>query len=340
EYEDSDVETKSIGISQTIDWGDQRGSRTAIADAELVKAMADYEVANQSFISELLTGLAEHQTNSELAVLNRQSLKLMDDFKRIAEQRYQAGDLNQVELNLARLAYSQAIMEQATVLSDATQARENLRSLLGDLPSKLPELPEQLPEPEINQELESFLQKLPVIRAQLAELQVAKQNVELRKSEKAWNPTISVKAGTEGDDDLIGLNLSLPLNIRNNFGAEVDAAQQQLIASEQRAHLAYRNSRASLIVTTERYRNLLNAWNNWREYSRESVNQQLNLIKQLWQAGDISAADYLLQLKQALETQAAGLELRNQLWQVAFNWMSQTNTIDIWLNITQPEKNN
>ncbi len=341
DYEDATDVTQTIGISQTIDWGDQQGSRTSMAQAQMNKASANYTMAIQSLISDLLTALAKHQTGNGLALLSNHTLLLMQEFKQIAEQRYQAGDLSQVELNLARLAYNQSLMEQAGILSDAAESREQLRVLLGSMPQTLPLLPEQLPEPELEENLEGFLQQLPEIRAQLAGVQAAKQQVEIRKSEKAWDPTISVTAGTEGDDDLIGVNLSIPLNIRNTFSAEVDAAQQDLIAREQRTQLAYRNARGELIVTTERYQNLLHAWNNWRDNSRNSVGQQLKLIKQLWQAGDISAADYLLQIKQALETQAAGLQLRNQLWQVAFNWMRQTNSIDSWLNIeiNSPVKN-
>jgi len=333
DYEDASATTQFIGLSQTIDWGDQQGSRNSVANAQLIKAMAAYEMATQNVMKNILGGFAEYQTGTELAALSQQTLRLMQGFKQIAEQRFQVGDVNQVELNLARLAFNQALMDQAGTLSNATEARESLRALLGSLPESIPALPEQLPSPKLTDELESFLQQLPVIRAQLAGVEIARKQIELRKSEKAWDPTVSVSAGSEGKEDLIGFNLSIPLNIRNSFSAEVDAAQQDLIASQQRTQLAYRDARGRLIVTTERYNNLLNAWNSWRENSRGSVDQQLVLIKQLWQAGDISAADYLLQLKQALETQATGFELRNQLWQVAFDWMSQTNTIDNWLNI-------
>lgn len=340
DYEDTGVTTQSIGISQTIDWGDKRGSRNQFATAQLNKATATYEMAMQTIIKKLLGGFANFQTGTELAELSKETLQLMQEFQEIAKQRYQAGDVNQVALNLAQLAYNQALMEQAGILSNATEARENLRALLGSLPAELPVLPEQLPVPTLNQDLEAFLQQLPIIRAQLANVDIARKQVELRKSEKAWDPTISVRAGSEENESLVGFNLSIPLNIRNSFSAEVDAAQQDLISRQQRMQLAYRDARARLIVTTERYKNLLNAWNSWRENSRNSVEQQLVLIKQLWQAGDISASDYLLQLKQALETQAAGFELRNQLWQVAFDWMSQTNTIDNWLSIDTMQSEN
>jgi len=332
---------QTVGISQTIDWGDLQGSRTAIGRMGLQKATASYKLASQSFLSDLLMRQADHQTQIALQKLSNESLALMASFKTIAESRYRAGDLSQVELNLALLAYHQALMEQANVQSDASEAREKLRVLLGysagdfvgDSFKKIPGLPEQLPTPKIKGDLDSFLQTLPLVKVQLADLQLSRNQVELKKSERAWNPTIGVRAGKEDDDSLIGFNLSIPLNVRNNFSAEVDAAQQESIATEQRAHIAFRDARARIIVATERYRSLLTAWNNWRKYGRSSVDQQLSLIKKLWQSGDISASDYLLQLKQALETRATGLKLRNQLWQVAFEWMSLTDRLDDWLNI-------
>jgi len=333
EYEDAEVKMQTIGYSQTIDWGDQQGSRTSVSQAELNQVMANYDMTMQSFIRDLLVGLAANQTQKELEQLSSQTLGLMSEFKSIAERRHNAGDLNKADLNLARLAYNQSLMERANAQSNAIEALENLRALLGGLPTSLPPLPEQLPEPVLKKELDAFLKQLPIIKSQMAQVNVARQEVALRKSEKSWDPTVSVTAGTEGDESLIGLNLAIPLNIRNNFSAEVDVAFQKLVANEQRAQLAFRDTRASLIITTKRYQNLLNAWNHWRDHSQASVNQQLVLIKNLWNTGDISASDYVLQLKQALEAQATGFELRDQLWRVAFKWMTLTASIDNWLNI-------
>jgi cobalt-zinc-cadmium efflux system outer membrane protein len=333
DYEDTAEITKSVGIKQTIDWGDQQGSRTALAKANLNKASINYNVVVQSFISSVLAGLAENQTEKDLVELNNKTLKLMNEFKRVADRRFQAGDLTQVELNLTKLAYTQAVIEQVNAQTHAIEAYEKLQAILGMEPLTIPMLPEQLVGPVFKIEQEELLRNLPIVRAQLAQVEFAKQKIAVRKSEQAWNPTIGVSAGLEGSDNLIGLNLSLPLNIRNDFSAEVDVAQQELIASEQRAQQAYRNTKSKLNITTERYRNLLSAWNNWRVNSRENVEQQLMLIEQLWQVGEISATDYLLQLKQIVEIQAAGLELRNQLWQAAFDWMNLTATVNNWLNI-------
>ena len=225
------------------------------------------------------------------------------------------------------------MLDQVNAQSKATDSREKLRSIIGSLPKSLPLLPEQLPEPILNDDLEYILRNLPVVRAQLAKVQLAKQQIALRKSEQAWSPTVGVTAGSEGGENLIGLNLSIPLNARNNFSAEVDVARQELIASEQRAQTAYRNTRARLAITTERYSDLLSASNHWRENGRISIEQQLILVDKLWQVGEITATDYLMQIKQVLDIQVAGLELRSQLWLVAFDWMNLTATADDWLNI-------
>jgi len=333
DYEETDIETKSVGIRQTLDWGDQRGSRTAAAQAQFNHAMASYEQAIQTLLKEQLSRIAEYQTNQELKQLADEKLKLMLEFKQVSERRFEAGDLNQVERNLTQLSYSQAVMEQANVNADAIEAREALYVMFNNLPKELPHLPAELPPPELESDLEKFIQQLPAVRQTIAEINSARQTVKLRKSETAWNPTIGLSAGKEGDENLVGVNLSFPLNIRNNYSAEVDSANESLIAIEQRAHIAFREIRARIISTNGRYKALLHAWKNWQDKSRNSVDQQLILVKKMWQVGDISTADYLLQLKQALETKATGIELRNQLWQVAFEWMSMVSTLDDWLNI-------
>lgn len=338
-YQNSTDITKTVGVNQTIDWGDQKESRTAVAKAELLKIKTQYAVTAQSFVANLLIGMAQSQTTKQLTALSSKTLQLMQEFQLVAERRRKAGDLNQIDLNLAHLAYSQALMKHAKILSNASEANENLRAIMGTIPAELPALPEQLPTPMLEDDLESFLMSLPNIRFSLADVQSKKQQITLRRSEQAWDPTIGITAGTEGSDNLIGLNLRIPLNVRNDFSAEVDVAYQDMVASEQRAQQDFRDTKANLIATTERYQYLLSAWNNWRQNSRESVEQQLKLIDKLWQAGDISATDYLLQVKQALEIQVTGFELRNELWQTAFDWMKLTASVDEWLNINLQENN-
>lgn len=336
--EDASSNTAYIQLSQTIDFGDRRGSRTSVAQARLLKTGADYEQAIQELAHDLLIAIADKHTQDQLAVLAERGLQLMQEFADIAEQRFQAGDLNQVELDLARLAYSEALMTHAQALSDAAAAKQRLRAIFVQQPASLPVLPDELPNAQLPADTDSYVRSLPVMRSLEASVAARRYTVELRKSERSWDPTIAVRGGKEDEDRLIGATLTIPLNIRNTFRAEVEEAQQDLISLEQQAQQMFRDQRARVLATTERYRLLEKAWLNWKKTGRVSVKRQLNLIKQLWRAGDMSTTEYLVQLKQALDTQSAGYELRGRTWQAGFDWLLVTASINDWLQILQEGK--
>ncbi len=333
--ENASTNTSYIQLSQTLDMGDRRGSRTRVAQSRLLKAGADYTMALQDLTHDLLIAIARKRTQDELATLAGRGLQLMQEFANVAERRYQAGDLNQVELTLARLAYAEALMTHAQALSDAAAAKEALRAIFIRLPDSLPALPDELPDARLPADRNGFIRSLPVMRALEATVSAKRYTVELRKSERSWDPTIALRGGKEDSDTLVGATLTIPLNIRNPYRAEVEEAQQDLISSEQLAQQTFLDQRARVLATTERYRLLQQAWNDWKKTGRVSVNRQLRLIKKLWRAGDMSTTEYLVQLKQALDTQAAGYELRGRAWQAGFDWLRVTGSINEWLQVNR-----
>jgi len=332
--ERADVNSSYLQISQTIDMGDQRGSLTNVAQAELVKAKADFELAVLQLQNDLVSTYIEHDTQSELSKLSGDALKLMREFTKIAELRYKTGDLSQVELDLARLAHSEAVLDHANVLSEAISAREKLNAIFISLPTTLPALRSKLPQAKLPNDIEAFLRTLPKVRSREAMINIARSTVKLRRSERRINPTVALRGGRDGSESIVGLSLSIPLNVRNNYSAEIEVAQQQLIESEQLGHQAFRDQRAKVLASTQRLQLLRKAWLIWKKTGQSSVSRQLESIKRLWRAGDMSTSDYLVQLKQTLDTQVAGIELRNKLWNSTLEWLLVTASIDDWLNLT------
>jgi cobalt-zinc-cadmium efflux system outer membrane protein len=74
------------------------------------------------------------------------------------------------------------------------------------------------------------------------------------------------------------------------------------------------------------------AWAAWEHSGQPSQSSQLALLERLWQAGELSTADYLLQLNQTLDTRTSALELRGQLWRSWFDWLAASGRFDGWLN--------
>lgn len=333
--EDTADQSASIGISQSLDWSNKRKTRGDVASYEREAVAAQLHQVRQKLAIELLNGITQNDVALQLSNLASEREQLMQQFADLAAQRRQTGDLNQVELDLARLALAEAQLQKSQALFNLTDARLSMESVLGENLSLLITLPDSPTNADIvNPNIDQMLNNLPAIRVQVARLAAASKRVKLRTLEKRPDPTFGVRVGQEESNLLAGISISVPLYIRNNFSAEVDGANADRMQIELEAQDIFRRARAKLSASLERYQLTNMAWDNWLQTGQESLGNQLSVLERLWRAGEISTTDYLVQINQTLETRAAAVELRGQLWQSWFNWLEASGQIDLWLGIS------
>jgi cobalt-zinc-cadmium efflux system outer membrane protein len=332
EYENSDTETRAGGISQAIDWADKRGARTGIAAYELDTAEAGRAVVRQLLAAEILSTLADHATAVAQQELGEQRSVLMERFGGLAERRRQAGDLAQVELDLATLAVAEARFQQAAVTIAKIQTLQALIAVAGGNAGQRPALPAVLPELELQQlDRQALLQSLPALRKSMARVAAARATVKLRSRERRPDPTVTLRAGKEESDTLTGVNVSIPLFVRNTLRAEVDAASAELLQAESDANDLHRRSMAELEAAGLTYQLSRSAWQVWERSGAVSLGEQIKLLQRLWQAGEINTTDYLVQLKQALDTRASAIEQRGRMQQAWIDWLLASGQVENWL---------
>ncbi|MES1944527.1 outer membrane protein [Salinisphaera sp. PC39] len=328
----------TVGLEQALDWSDKRGANINIASAELQVARAEYIVRRQQLTGELLSGLADYHTAEAAQALAQERARLMTDFSDLSQKRRRAGDLSQIELDLASLARTQADLELSLAATDLAQAGQNLAAVTGQAVQDWPELPADIPAP-VDFDAQALLTALPQIRALQARSAAARARVELRRRERRPDPTLGATVGQErtfrnGEDDsfgVVGLNLSVPLFVRNSFAAEVDTANAELAEAEQTKHEAFRRAQARLLSAAERYRLSHAAWQAWQRSGRPSLSSQVSQLDRIWKYGEMSTADYLVQLNQTLETRAAALKIQNRLWDAWADWLVASGEVDDWL---------
>lgn len=172
---------------------------------------------------------------------------------------------------------------------------------------------------------------------QLARLhmEIAHAKVKLRQREQRPNPNIAIRTGKEGKDSLTSIRFSMPLFVRNNFGAEVDAANEQLIQQERHAIHTRRLLLAKLTSSARTFNVNRQAWVEWQATGRQNLLLHEKLLTRLWQAGELSTAEYLIQLKQVLNTEASAIEHRRQLWQSWTQWLMASGNISSWITINK-----
>ena len=331
--ENAKDDSRAIGVSQSFDWANKRESRTAVAESQRLAAEAEYHSIRWNLSIELLSGLAQNQAARDRLNLAEQRQALMQDFADLARRRFNAGDLAQVELDLAQLSLIDAQILKATVASQLAEARQSIRNLVPDsrygslpeLSSNFPVFPIGLNEPQL------LVRQLPRVLATEMNVEAVRAQVELRQRERRPDPTLSLAAGKEDDESLVGLNLSIPLFVRNNFSNEVIAASADLVEAEQLYTDTVQRAVSRFTSASERYRSTSEAWSGWEMTGQASLSRQTELLQRLWEAGELSTTDYLVQLRQTLDVRENAVDLWETLWLAWFEWLLASGQLDTWL---------
>ena len=323
-----------LGLRQRIDLVDKRSARTAVAAADRLAVHADYIFTRRAVTADLLSGLAAYQTGVERDALATKRVRLMQDFAALTKKRYEAGDIARVEFNLAILVFADARMKQATVRTMLIDARQQVTNLIPpDITTPWPALQSGLPALPAQDDLESLLTALPEVQAAQRRVDSAKAVIALRKRQKVLDPTVGVTHGDEAGNPLIGVNLTLPLPLRNPFRYEVTAAYRQYQQAQQTVNDVLRRARARLVNAFERYRIAQTAWRDWQRIGPSSARQQADHLRRLWLSGELNATEFLVQTSRTIDSQDSALQLRQALWFAWFEWLVASGKVDEWLNV-------
>jgi len=306
-----------------------------VAELDRLVAEAEYIDARWAVAVDLLNGLALYQTGVERNRLAQTRQQLIEEFAALAKHRFEVGELNQVELDLAILSLTEARIQKAMAAADLTEAQRAVYSLGPRIPeAQWPSLPEKLPEViEQSADPQALVQALPGVVAARLRVNMADAVVALRRREQRPDLTLAIHTGAEDEDRFFGLALSIPLPIRNRFTHEVTAAIAVRVQVRQLADDAMQMARASLTSAAERYGLSRSAWDEWEHTGRKSLDRQSEQLRRLWQAGDLSTADYLAQIGQTIDVQESALDLHSQVWQAWFEWLRASGQVDVWLGL-------
>jgi outer membrane protein, heavy metal efflux system len=331
--------TTSVGINQTIDWINKRGAREQVGAANALVAEAQLGDLRQQLAAEILTALAKYQVELRVVSLAKERTSLLQQFVDLTRKRYKSGDIARVDLDLAQLALSEAMAQQAEAEVNANQALQVLRATTGFNQINWPNLSPALPKPVLTDhiDVDHFMHKLPAVLVLNQQYQTARARIKLAERERYPDPTIGIQGGeSSGDGEskrLVGITLNIPLFVRNPYRAEVDAANYDALEAEGKRADIVRKVRAEIKSSAERYQMLYRVTQQWQQVSGKPLSDGMTLIARLWQAGEINTTDYLVQLKQRIDSQIAGVELKGRAWEAWVEWLRASGQVESWLQL-------
>ena len=331
--ERAEVDTVEAGASLTLDIGGKRRARSAVGAAELEVARAHYALARRDFQQRWLSAWFAAGTASERAEIANRQLALIERFADLAERQLRVGDVSTLERDLALLAREEARVQAATLMGQAAQARAAMRIAGGD-PAAVALDASGVSFPQSLRIDDAAVLALPEALLAANQSLAAQARVVSADRDRRADPTVSVRGGqvdTGFDTEpVIGLSVSIPLYVRNDYRAEVDAARGDADSLAAQTRLVELELKAQAQQSAEVYGALLDAWKQWQSSGAGATGQRAELLERLWKAGELSTSDYLVQLKQALDTALAGAELRGELLRATLDHLSATGHLDEW----------
>ena len=328
--DEGEERTATAGLAWTFDVSGKRRARAALGEAQLTLAEAEAALRRTQFALTWLQAWAERLAAAERVRVGEQRLALVARFASLAERQREVGDISTLERDLALLARDEAQAEQATLLSEAATADEAFRAVGGVAADT-----DTMPAPPALWSADTpRMANVAEARVAAASAAASSRQIAVSQRDRRPDPTLRVTTGRidlgPSSDNVLGVAVSVPLFVRNTYRAEVIAAQADAdaAAAEQRRVALEIDARAERARRT--FEAVSQAWSRWSQSPGTDVQKRADLLERLWRAGELSTADYLIQLQQSLDTALAGAELQGRLWRSYVDALYATGQLDAW----------
>jgi hypothetical protein len=168
----------------------------------------------------------------------------------------------------------------------------------------------------------------PFVAAARAEWQAVAAAEAGRRRERA-EPTLGINTGQDSGENAVGLSLSIPLHMRNDYSAETRAARQAALEAEARYQSRLRSQRYVWQAAFDSWQQFDRYYRRWQEVMLGRVERSAFLLERQWRRGDLSTTDYLLALNQRAEGLMAGIRLALNTRRARIDALLQAGLIDI-----------
>jgi cobalt-zinc-cadmium efflux system outer membrane protein len=301
-----------VGVQQTIDWWDKRGARRQQAGYLRSAAEGRYQQQVLDHAAEAISALVEwHAANSAASIAQAQQQQLTSLLE-LVEKRLKAGDLSSIDAELTFLSLSQQLAEVAGVEAALESAEIRVRELLPQWKPELSGIPDNFWPSKLGSITDQELLKHPAVASAHAHWKSLKEEAEVARRTARAEPTVGVNAGRDGGENVVGLTISIPMNVRNNFNAETRAAEQAAAEAEARYQAIYRKQSFGWQAAHAVWQRYEQQYSRWQALVQGRVAHSAELLERQWRTGDLSTADYLLALNQRAESLRSGIELEKQ----------------------------
>lgn len=295
----------TVSLSQPFELGGKRGARRDSARAALASAMSRQRDAERQVLRDVAAAFLRTLHARERLRLARAAQESAQDTLRVAQRRFEAGDVPVVDANVARVALARARARVAGGEGEEAARLGELRVLLGvpaeealDVAGDLSALARQSVEPP------AAPPERPDITALTEELEEARAELRLARA-AAW-PDISLGLSyeREGNESAVLGGLSVPLPFFSRGQQAQVAVSGRVRQLEQALEAARRVRTAQVEAALTQYRKNREALETLEREALPLLTENESLARKSYEAGEMGLAEFLLVRRDVLDARA------------------------------------
>lgn len=286
----------NVSLTQSLDWDVLLGRRRALAKANNQVAYNDYRKAVQQVLTEADEQFTSLVYYNKLCGELSQRQTLAEEIERLYQQKFERGDINQLEVNKVRLNASVCRADWARANNERQQILANLQRLNGGHAVAFTDTVYPLQGKALPPLVDFQSALAGSLAVQTAQAAVAQSEAEIKVAKAEGLPALTV--GFQGEyikqNNYSGLSLGFTVPIWGNSRKKIRKAEAELAANRLTVDDVIYQERAQVAKLYVSAQQLQQAANALQKDMQLMNNDQL--LRRSLELGQISLLDYLLEL--------------------------------------------
>jgi len=308
-----------VTLSQQIEIPGKRASRGRAAAAMLEAAKNRARDARQRrmLAAARAAVMLDFFTHGE--DVRRQQREIMQRLLDAVKQGYAAGEKSMLDVNLARASYASAVSMAAQAEQSRLMAERDMANALGLAEKAGHELRVILPALDRSWEppadaVRLALASRPDLQAVKASARAGEAKAQLAGLERIPDPTLSLLAGQDTHDRILGVGVNIPLPVLNSHTGAYKAA----VAERERSRLASRwrteQLKREVATAVRAYGVASRTLKLFVQGQTPEAEKNIRLAQTAYENGEMDLSDLVVYLDRSLNARMTRLELVKQLW--------------------------
>lgn len=321
--------TLSVGVSQEFLTAGKRGKRMAVAEKEFDSFARQVDNSGRLLIEEVKTTFYDLLLAEKRVELAERSTALSTQLLDITKQRFEAGDVPELEVNLARVEAARSEERRIEAERELYPARAKLLTIIGLPPDEKAGFSGTL---EITSYAKNFeelkalaLDRRPDLKALEAEKAKNEAEITLARAERIPNVTVGFGYQRENTaidvsgeevkdrDNLLGIKLSIPIPLFDRNQAGIREATARKASAESRYLFARLTIEREVDAAYSRLTAAEKSLNIYKEDIIPQLEENLKLVQEAYKLGEVGILTVIEELKKFFEVNEAYLTAQYNL---------------------------